>query len=294
MKYLKLMILTAALIFAAVFYSKTVAPTVRGAGNVTVSVWGFYEPIMKIYYVWGEVSNGVGTPVTNLTITVNCYDASNTFVTSIQTEVAPLGSSSYGNPFVLLAGKKAPFGPDMIYSSNGSQSIDHCSGTVSFYECASLPVGLQITMDQVVLGVNAHMNGTIENIGTSKADWYYVYATGYDSKGAVIGTNIYQGATLDVNAVGKFSIDSLNEQETEAVVNYTITAQSFIENETTFSIVPQYIVTSDITGAVPEFPSVFTTPILLASIAAILIICKKRTPISRRQKSARSRSKALL
>jgi hypothetical protein len=286
MKHMKYIVVSAVLIVAALPCSGTIVPKVTAAGNVTVSLWGYYESIMKNYYVWGEVKNVGDQPVTNVTITVNCYDVSNTLVTSIKTEVAPLGSASYGNPFVLLAGKKAPFGPEMITSSHGAQSIDHCNSNVSFFECASLPVGLQIAMDRVVLGVYANMNGTIKNIGTSNADWFYVYATGYNSSGAVIGTALYQGSTLNVSEVKAFSISSLNEQLTEEVVNYTITAQSFVTNQTSFYDMPQYTTESDISGAVPEFPSVLTALVLLASTTAILVFCKKRESVSKRQKSA--------
>jgi len=167
-----------------------------------------------------------------------------------------------------MVGKKAPFGPEMISSAKGSQNIDHCNATVSFLNCASLPVGLQITMDRQVLGVNPSLNGTIKNTGTVKADWFYVYAIGYNSNGTVIGTNIYQGATLDVNC--------------------TITAQSFVTNQTDFTNMPQYTTVSD--TIVPEFPSALSALVLVASVTAILILYKKWEPASRRQKPVYTRS----
>ncbi|MGA2767235.1 MAG: hypothetical protein ABSF24_02825 [Candidatus Bathyarchaeia archaeon] len=187
-----------------------------------------------------------------------------------------------------MVGKKAPFGPEMISSAKGSQNIDHCNATVSFLNCASLPVGLQITMDRQVLGVNPSLNGTIKNTGTVKADWFYVYAIGYNSNGTVIGTNIYQGATLDVNEVKKFSISNLNMQLTEQVVNCTITAQSFVTNQTDFTNMPQYTTVSD--TIVPEFPSALSALVLVASVTAILILYKKWEPASRRQKPVYTRS----
>ena len=223
-----------------------------------------------------------------MSINVNCYDVSNALVTSIKTEVAPLGSASYGNPFVLMAGKKAPFGPEMITSAKGSQNIDHCNATVTFFDCASLPAGLQITMDRVVLGVHPSLNGTIKNSGTVKADWFYVYAIGYDSNGAVIGTDLYQGDTLDVNEVKTFSISNLNMQLTEAVVNCTITGQSFVTNQTDFTNMPQYTTVSD--TIVPEFPSALTALVLVASVTAILVLYRKWEPASKRQKPAYTRS----
>jgi hypothetical protein len=288
MKHAKCIMVCAVLIVATFVLSGTKAPRVTAAGNVTVSLWGFYEPLMKNYYVWGEVHNVGDQPVTNVSINVNCYDVSNALVTSITTEVAPLGSASYGNPFVLMVGKKAPFGPEMISSAEGSQNIVHCNATVSFFDCASLPVGLQITMDRQVLGVNPSLNGTIKNIGTVKADWFYVYAIGYNSNGTVIGTDAYQGDTLDVNQVKTFSISNLNIQLTEQVVNCTITAQSFVTNQTDFSNMPQYTTASD--TIVPEFPSTLTALVIVASATAILILYKKWEPASKRQKPAYTRS----
>ncbi|MGA2767236.1 MAG: FxLYD domain-containing protein [Candidatus Bathyarchaeia archaeon] len=89
MKHAKCIMVCAVLIVAAFVLSGTMAPRVRAAGNVTVSVWGFYEPLMMNYYVWGEVHNVGDQPVTNVSINVNCYNVSNALVTSITRGCSP-------------------------------------------------------------------------------------------------------------------------------------------------------------------------------------------------------------
>ena len=51
LKHAKCIMVCAALIMVAFVLSGTMAPRVGAAGNVTVSLWGYYESGMKNYYV---------------------------------------------------------------------------------------------------------------------------------------------------------------------------------------------------------------------------------------------------
>jgi hypothetical protein len=149
---------------------------------------------------------------------------------------------------------------------------------------------LQITVDKVVdytypanpsVGFSMYVNGTIKNIGSSTTENWYVYVTGYDSGGAMIGSDYDSSNHLAPGGVHSFSISVSNDHGMESTptknfASYAITAQSDVFNETTFRNVGQYTSVSDITGVVPEFPSVLLVLLFMTAMTTVLVLYKKR------------------
>jgi hypothetical protein len=267
-------------------YLANFSRTAKAAGNVTISHQGFFDSVNKYYWVAGEVKNVGDTPVTNITVTANFYDASNTFINSSTTYILP-GTASNNNPWALMPGSKAPFWPIMLPSQSGSNNVDHYNATVTFQECASIPVGLQLTLTNVTVypmlqGADTlYVEGTVKNSGTSNATWVYVYATAYDASGVVIGYNEWDKQDLAANAETSFHITTtaygINTfiQPAKHVATYTVTAQSFLQP---LYYVTQYGVASDTSAAIPEFPSELTIVLLMMALTAVLIMRKKQKP----------------
>jgi hypothetical protein len=275
----KYTLIVAMMLIVAVCIFASFSPQAKAAGNVTVSHYGYFEPIFGVYYVIGEVKNVGGTPVTNVTITVNFYNALDAFINSSETYIPP-GVSGYTNPWVLMPEAKAPFMPIMLFGSQGSESVDHYNVTVSFQECDSIPVGLQLTLDTTyVVGSSLYVNGTVTNTGTSNASWVYVYATAYDATGFAFGYYWCDIQDLAPDGVSVFDISTTNwivVGTPRQVQNYTISAQSFIYTGTFPVYAAQYTVISDINGVIPEFPSTLTAVLLMIGTTASLILYKKR------------------
>jgi hypothetical protein len=292
MKNMKHKMTVAALIaifFVAVAVLQINAFRVKAAPNITVSLNGRYEDmiIMKGYQIMGELENVGDTPATNITVTINCYDASNTFINSTKMMLLADGPWSSGDfsayiVFVLLPGAKISF-TTWIGNSMGGNLVDHCTATVSFIDGANLPAGLQITVTNAEISTSGYnsliISGTIKNAGTSRADQVYIYGTCYDSNGAVIAsgvTGVDEVEMLEPDEVADFEFSITDGMESLAgrVASYVITAQSFTGDA--YSGVPQYTETSVITAEIPEFPSIICIPLLLIAMAAVVIFRKKR------------------
>jgi hypothetical protein len=267
------------LIVTVCAFASLLSPKAKATGNVVVLHYGYFHSLMKAYYVIGEVKNIGDTPVTNVTVTANFYDASDTFINSTKAYILP-GIHDYVNPWVLMPGAKAPFWPMQLQSESGSQRVDHYNVTVLYQECDSIPVGLQLTLDTAnVVGSNLYVNGTVKNTGTSNASLVYVYATAYDATGLAFGYGVWSAQKLKPNQIATFDMSTTNWIVTgtpRQVQNYTITAQSFIYTGAITVYAAQYIVASDIKGVVPEFPSALTATLLVMAITAITILYKKR------------------
>ena len=103
-------VLVIGMLIVVACYSVNFSGTAKAAGNVTVSQSGYFEPYSKYYFVAGEVKNVGDTPVTNITVTANFYDASDTFINSSQTTIIP-GIVGIGpSPWVLMPGSKVRSG----------------------------------------------------------------------------------------------------------------------------------------------------------------------------------------
>jgi hypothetical protein len=270
-------LITAMLIIVAACACASLSPHAWAAVNVVVSHYGYLEPITETYYVVGEVKNVGETPVTNVTVTADFYDGSNTFINSSKAYILP-GTSDFVNPWVLMPGAKAPFWPALLLNSSGSQLVDHYEVTVSFQECTSIPVGLQLTLEtaNIVDGI-LHVNGTVKNTGTSSASWVFVYATAYDVAGVAFGYNEWNEADLAPNQVATFDVTATNfiiSGTPRQIHNYTVTAQSFTGSVLMWTA--QYTVASDINAVIPEFPSALTVVLLMAAMTATSILCKRR------------------
>ena len=267
-------------------YSANFLGTAKAAGNVTVSHSGYFEPYLQLYWVAGEVKNVGDTPVTNITVTANFYNATDTFINTSQTTILP-GLIGLGpSPWVLMPGSKAPFWPIMLSNQSGSRNVDHYNVTVAFQECASIPVGLQLTLTNVTVipayysgGGSIYVEGTVKNTGTSNATWVYVYATCYDAGGAVIGYEVWDKQNVAANAEVPFHTTTMafgvnaSTQPPVQVASYTVTAESFLQP---LYYAAQYGITSDIDGVIPEFPSAICILLLLMATSTVLIFQKRR------------------
>jgi len=247
-------------------------PQVNATGNVIVlSHYGYFEPILKIYWVLGEVKNVGDTPVTNVIVNITFYDATNAYINSTETFILWADPLNPPYSFVLLPGAKVPFFPVTFPQVSGSERVDHYSMTVSFDEYpAGKPVGLQIS--NIVCWIDdsdhVHVNGTITNTGTMVQTVTYAYATGYDLSGAPIGYSMWGEDNLGPGEAAPFDMEITVFVITipqKTLATYSITAQS-----------SQYAVPSEYNGIVPEFPSILATMLLMMVIAAVLVFCKKR------------------
>ena len=261
------------------------APFVKAAPNIGVSLNGHYESALSGYLIMGEIANVGDAPATNITVTINGYDASNMFINSTVDDFlvdGPYTSFPSGYiAFVLLPNAKISF-EDWIYDNQGGQNVDHCTSTVSFIDGSNLPAELQITVTDAHVpsaGQNSlSIHGTIKNLGTSAAPQVYVYGTCYDKNGAVIGSGVTSAdiGSLDAGQTKNFGFDCTGGMASFAGVatSYVVTAQSFTGDST--SGVPEYTGASEVTGTVPEFSSVICILLLLMAMSAVLIFQKKR------------------
>jgi hypothetical protein len=185
-----------------------------------------------------------------------------------------------------MPGSKAPFWPILLSNQSGSNNVDHYNVTVAFQECASIPVGLQLTLTNVTVypalyngGGTLYVNGTVKNTGTSDATWVYVYATCYDASGAVIGYEEWDKQNVAANAEVPFHTTTVafgvnaSTQPPVQVASYTVAAESFLQP---LYYTAQYGVASDVGGVVPEFPSVICILLLLMAASTVLIFQEKR------------------
>jgi hypothetical protein len=125
------------------------------------------------------------------------------------------------------------------------------------------------------------VNGTIKNTGSSTTDNYCVYVTGYDSNGAQIGSEYYSNNLLAPGAVHEFHVTVSNDYSLDPTAvrdfaSFAITAQSTVFNETLFRDVGQYTSVSDVTGVVPEFPSIVGLLLLLTATTVIVIFNRNK------------------
>jgi hypothetical protein len=260
------------------------SPQVKAAGNVTVSQYGL--SMANYYYAWGEVTNVGDTPVTNILVTANFYDASNNFINSSKTTIGPyLGAQGINNSFVLMPGAKAPLTLIQLAPSSGAQNVNHYTVTVSFEECAPVTEGLQITLDNVTYYSAIHtlyLHGTVKNTGANKTDGIDIFATAYASNGSEIDTEEWgpaESTALNPNEAKSFSVSLQSYAIPNIdVASYRLTAQSWVYSDVTLLPVGQYILASDITNVVPEFPSVLILLLLITAMTAVLALCKKRQP----------------
>lgn len=284
MKNMKQRMIVAALIALLAFVCtlEINAPQVKATANISVSLYGHYESASSSYLILGEIKNIGDISATNITVTINGYDSSNTFINSTTQDFLVDGplTSLFGGyvAFVLLPNAKISF-QSWIGDNRGGKSVDHCTSTVSFIEATNLPSGLQITVTQAHISLNSlSISGTIKNVGTSTAPQVYIYGTCYDSNGAVIGSGDTSSdvGSLDPNQAKTFGFSCTGGMASFAgiVTSYAITAQSFTGDAT--SGVPQYTCTSEITGPIPEFTSVIYILLLLMATSTVLIFRKKR------------------
>jgi len=263
------------------------APFAKAAPNIIVSLNGHYESVLSSYLIMGEITNVGDAAATNITVTINGYDASNKFINSTANDFSGYGpyTRSYGGyvALVLIPDAKISF-EDWIGDSQGGQNVDHCTSTVSFIDGANLPSELQITItdahvpsccDQNLLSIS----GTIKNLGTSTATQVYVYGTCYDENGTVIGTGVTSPidiGSLDAGQTTVFAFQCTGGMASFAGIanSYVVTAESFTGNS--YSGVAQYTSTSEATGPIPEFPSEICILLLLMTMSAVLILRKKQ------------------
>jgi hypothetical protein len=269
------------------------------ADIVIVQHHHFYTPpttalnisIGAIYWVMGEVKNVGDAPATNITVTANFYDASNDFInsttTSLQAVVSFLGTSDTS---VLMPGQKAPFFEIMFDEKSGAKNVDHYNLSISFSPSPPVQPMLLLAVDKVIdykspinpaNAVSLYVNGTIKNTGTVTSDSYYVFVTGYDSNGSLLGSTYYSGSSLAAGATDAFDVTvnnnyNLDPTAVKDFATFAITAQSAVFNDTLFRYFSQYTSVSDITGVVPEFPSILGLLLLLTATAAIMIFSKNR------------------
>lgn len=269
--------LIATMLIVVAYAFAGVSPRVSAAGNVQVSHYGYFDPTTQAYYVIGEVENVGDAPITNVTVTANFYDVSDTFINSNKTYIYP-GVTDYVNPWVLIPGAKAPFWPLTLSNQSGADIVDHYMITTSFQECAAPTVGLQLTLDTAdIFDGNLHVNGTVKNTGTANADWVFVYATGYNATGVAFDYYYWFTEGLAPDQVAIFDVVATNFVYTGIpgqVQNYTVTAQSFTGAYLLWTV--QYTAESDINGIIPEFSSALTVVLLMMAMTATVILCKKR------------------
>jgi hypothetical protein len=263
-KSIKQKVLVTVLIILAVVFALGIAvPPGKAAASVTVSQYGYYDTLLQGYYVFGEVTNNGDKPVTNITVNVKCYDASNSLLSDspVKGYIDGPNVANANYPFVLNPGAIAPF---QIHIINGdmsfrNQDINHLTSTVSFNECDALPEKLEITVSGVyqLLGL-PNIRGTVTNTGTSKADEVFVYIIGYDSNKAVIGPDGQMataeggGNSVNPGESANFSLSAiLFPVSGETGINaasFIITAQSFVGSNTVFTA--QYATTNEIEGII--------------------------------------------
>ncbi len=262
-------LVTALIIFAVVFALGIAVPPAKAAASVTVSQYGYYDTLLQGYYVFGEVTNNGDKPVTNITVNVKCYDASNNLLSAspVKGYIDGPNVANANYPFVLNPGAIAPFktqikNGDMSFRN---QDINHLTSTVSFNECDALPEKLEITVSGVyqLPGLAPNVRGTIKNTGTSRADEVFVYIIGYDSNKAVIGpygqmiTAQGGGNSVNPGESANFSLSALifpvsGETEINAA-SFIVTAQSFVGSNTVFTA--QYAATNEIEGIIQSTSS---------------------------------------
>lgn len=309
MKGLRFIVVVAVLLVATCSLI-TISPWVKAAGNVTIlQHYDFYVPttttvnplnssqnitVEATYTVMGEVENIGDAPATGIAVTANYYDATNTFINSTETSMLPivLGTNS---DFVLMPGAKVPFYEMMLSKESGAENVDHYNLTVTFQPSNPLPPMLQITVDQVVDHLDPvnparadalTVNGSITNLGSSTTGNWYVYVIGYDSLGQQIGSDHYENNLLGpgethsfhVTVQNDYSLSSDPSAKVKDFASYMITAQSDVFNDTLSRNIGQYTSVSDISSAVPEYPSILTALLLLAAATMILMVRKKKQP----------------
>jgi hypothetical protein len=274
-------LVTALIIFAVVFALGIAVPPTKAAANVTVSQYGYYDTLLQGYYVFGEVTNNGDKPVTNITVNVKCYDATNNLLSAspVKGYIDGPNIANANYPFVLNPGAITPF---KIQINKGdmsfrNQDINHLTSTVSFNECDALPEKLEITVSGVyqIPGLAPNIRGTVKNTGTSKADEVFVYVIGYDSNKAVIGpygqmaTTEGGGNSVNPGESANFSLNALlfpvSGETGINAASFIVTAQSFVGSNTVFTA--QYAATNEIEGTIQ---SSSPSPSLSPSSSAIL------------------------
>ncbi len=251
------------LFFAVICVLSVAVPPAEAAASVTSSQYGYYDSLLEGYYVFGEVRNDGDTPVTDIVVNVNCYDASNNLLNSnpVKGYIDGPNAANIVSSFVLNPGAKAPFNLHIQKSafSFSYQNIDHLSSTVAFTECDSLPVGLQANVAGVVQVLIPNVQGTVKNTGASRAENVFVYMIGYDADGRIVGPYGQKisasdgGSSLNPGESGSFSLAALlfpvSGETGIKAAKYTITAQSFVQSRADANAFEaQYAVASEITG----------------------------------------------
>ncbi len=258
--------LVAALILFAVTCVLGIAvPPTKASASVTSSQYGYYDSLLQGYYIFGEVKNDGDKPVTNITVNVNCYDASNNLLNTnpVKGYIDGPNAANTASPFVLNPGAKAPFKLQMQRGalSFSYQNINRLTSTASFTECNSVPVGLQASVSGIVQVLTPNVQGTIKNTGATIAENVFVYMIGYDSNGAILGPYGQKisasggGNSLNPGETGDFSLAALIfpvSGETGIIAaSYTITAQSFVTSSADHSgFAAQYAIASEVSGAI--------------------------------------------
>jgi hypothetical protein len=242
------------------------APSVKATPSLTISANGYYDPSSHQYYFIGEVKNVGTTPATDINIRIIAYDTSNNQV-DIET---PTPEISILNP-----GAKSPFDAT-CEDSTASLKIDHFDATIySSTDSSSLPVGIQVTaLNATLNGQSSFITGTLQNTGISETDITNVFATYYNSQGAVVGiatdqTDVLEpGDTSDFNTTsGTLGISYIMPNAN--ISGYTITAESFGNSQ------GLYTMTESNGGTIPEFSTVPAILLLLAAPSLMLIFSKK-------------------
>lgn len=250
------------------FCSAIYAPSVKATPNLTLSANGYYDPSSHQYYYIGEVKNVGTTPATDIAIRIIAYDASNNQV-DIET---PTPEISILNP-----GAKAPFDAT-CEDSTASLKITHFDATIysSSDSSSSLAIGIQVTaLNATLSGQSSFITGTLQNTGTSETDITNIYATYYNSTGAVVGVATDQTDVLEPGDTSDFNITG-GVMGTEYIMpnanisGYTITAEA-VENSQTI-----YTMTESNGGTVPEF-SAFPAILLLLAVPSLMLIFSKKT-----------------
>lgn len=286
MNNVKSTVIVAVLIAAAfVCVLHIYAPQVKAAPSITVlSLNGRWlsNILVHEYDILCEIKNVGDTPAANITVTVSFYNASDTFITSKRYDLSSYGPSISIMPedhaLVLHHGSKLSFlgaGPN---EAQGGQKVDHCTATISYHEAAALSPMLQVTVTNVsVISNGMSVRGTIKNVGGSTADVVYVYVTGYDSNGVALGSGLafLYNLPLDPSQTSNFEVVCTGAiYDAAKVASYVVTAQSFAGDAVTGTA--QYTDVSEVTGVVPEFPSVICMLLLMMAVSAVVVLQKKR------------------